>query len=152
MLHNNQRHLRLRPPVLRKLAKSLVVRAFPPEDGPAPFSNLALVLTDDVGMPEYKERCFGQRIQTDVISLSYAAIPGVCPSTAEIILNVERAAQEGAHRAGGVERELALYLAHGIDHLAGHEDDTPSRRRTMRRRETAWLDAAPAAYAGLVAS
>lgn len=116
-----------------------------------PFSELCIILTDNAAMPAYKQTCFGQRRQTDVISLSYAAIPGVCPTTAELIINVERAQEEGSGRPGGTARELALYLAHGLDHLAGFEDDTPATRRAMRRRETACLDAIPDAYAHILA-
>ena len=102
-------------------------------------------------MPAYKAGCFGVRVQTDVVSQAYAAVPGVGAATAELILNAERARAEGRTRAGGPARELALYLAHGLDHLAGADDDTPARRRAMRRRETAWLDAAPAAIRGILA-
>jgi len=45
-------------------------------------------------------------------------------------------------RAGGPDRELALYLAHGCDHLAGADDATPRQRAAMRRRELRWLRAA----------
>ena len=102
-------------------------------------------------MPGYKAGCFGVRLQTDVVVQAYEAVPGVCPATAELVLNAERALLEGGRRSGGPSRELALYLAHGLDHLAGYDDDTPSRRRAMRRRETAWLDADPQAYAGIAA-
>ena len=63
------------------------------------------------------------------------------PQFAELVINAERALAEGRRRAGGAARELALYLAHGMDHLAGRDDDTPARRRAMRRRETRWLEA-----------
>ena len=102
-------------------------------------------------MPDFKAGCFGLHVQTDVVAQAYAAVPGVCAETAELILNAERARIEGRRRLGGPARELALYLAHGLDHLAGHDDDTPARRRAMRRRELAWLDADPAAYRGILA-
>jgi probable rRNA maturation factor len=112
---------------------------------------VAVVLTDDEGMPGYKAGCFGVRAQTDVVSQAYEGIPGVVPATAELVVNAQRALAEGASRPGGPARELALYLAHGFDHLAGRDDDTPARRRSMRRRELAWLDAEPAAVADLLA-
>ncbi len=108
-----------------------------------------MVLVDNAAMPAYKAGCFGVRAQTDVVVQAYAAVPGACPATAELILNAERARREGRRRPGGPARELALYLAHGLDHLAGADDDTPARRRAMRRRETAWLDADPAAWKGI---
>ena len=127
----------------------LAARAFPAD---APFGELSITLTDDAAMPAYKAGCFGVRAQTDVVAQAYAAVPGVCGATAELVLNAERAKAEGRVRAGGPARELALYLAHGLDHLAGADDDTPARRRAMRRRETAWLDAVPAAVRGIAAT
>lgn len=105
---------------------------------------------DDGQMPGYKAGCFGIRAQTDVVAQSYEAVPGIAPSSAELVINAERALAEGRRRAGGAARELALYLAHGMDHLAGHDDDTPARRRAMRRRETSWLDGCAERVAGIV--
>lgn len=121
---------------MRSLAARLMAKAFP--DG-APFDELAVVLVDDAAMPACKERCFGVRLQTDVLSQSYLGVPGVAGPTAELVINAERAVQGGAGRLGGVAAEFALYLAHGCDHLAGGEDDTPPRRRAMRCRELRWL-------------
>ena len=149
-LLNRQRALRVCPAAFRRLIRTLAAQAFPAE-APAPFGELSVTLTDDAAMPAYKAGCFGVRVQTDVVAQSYEAVPGVCAATAELILNAERARAEGRARAGGPARELALYLAHGLDHLAGADDDTPARRRAMRRRETAWLDAAPAAIRGILA-
>ena len=115
--------------------------AFP--KGP-PFDELAVVLVDDAAMPACKERCFGLRIQTDVLSQAYDGVPGVCGPSADLVINAERALEQGSLRPGGPWRELALYLAHGIDHLAGRDDDTPARRRSMRRRELRWLSRLPA--------
>ena len=135
--------------MFRRLVRTLSARAFP-ADAPAPFGELSVTLTDDAAMPAYKAGCFGVRAQTDVVAQAYAAVPGVAAASAELILNAERAKAEGAARPGGPARELALYLAHGLDHLAGADDDVPARRRAMRRRETAWLDADPAAWRGLL--
>ncbi|MBQ3810327.1 MAG: hypothetical protein II839_05855, partial [Kiritimatiellae bacterium] len=41
------------------------------------------------------------------------------------------------------DAELALYLAHGFDHLAGSDDATAAGYRAMRRRELRWLAALP---------
>ena len=68
--------------------------------------------------------------------------------TAELIVNAERALIEGTKRKQNADarrgawspaHELALYLAHGIDHLAGHDDADASGRRSMRRRERQWI-------------
>ena len=44
--------------------------AFP--DGP-PFDEFSVVFVDNSAMPACKERCFGLRIQTDVLSQAYDA-------------------------------------------------------------------------------
>lgn len=138
-ISNRQKALAVRRAALAALATRLSVRAFGADA--APYEDLSVVLLDDAAMPDCKQRVFGVRRQTDVISLAYAAIPGIQPATAELVINAERALREGARHPGGAARELALYLAHGLDHLAGRDDDTPARRRSMRRRETRWLDA-----------
>lgn len=86
--------------------------------------------------------CFGKHRTTDVISLAYADDAGgpVGPS-AEIFVNVELAVRRAGRGPAG-QKELALYLAHGLDHLAGATDRTPRQRRAMLRREGAWLRAA----------
>jgi len=120
------------------LARKLLAAAFARRDD-AP-GMLAIELVGDAEMPEAKERVFGVRLQTDVISLRYAPVPGGPPGgEAELVINAERAKKEGARRAGGPEKEFALYLAHGIDHLTGADDATGPERRAMRRRELGWL-------------
>jgi rRNA maturation RNase YbeY len=145
---NRQKALAVSRAALAALADRLAARAFGAADNP--FAELSIVLLDDAAMPACKERVFGVHRQTDVISLAYAAVPGIQPATAELIINAERALREGERHPGGTARELALYLAHGLDHLAGRDDDTPSRRRSMRRRETRWLEAeGPAGWGAL---
>lgn len=132
---------------LKKLAESLAAAAFEGREAPG---EVTVTLTDNAGMPGYKERCFGVRVQTDVVSQMYEGIPGVVGATGEMVVNAERAREEGAKREGGTARELALYVAHGFDHLAGADDDTPARRRAMRRRETRWLAEREGLWRGLV--
>ena len=146
-LHNRQRALPIRRGAFLRLAKTFARLAAPPD---GPVEELAVMLVDDGQMPGYKAGCFGIRAQTDVVAQSYEAVPGIAPSSAELGINAERALAVGRRRAGGAARELALYLAHGMDHLAGHDDDTPARRRAMRRRETSWLDGCAERVAGIV--
>ncbi len=84
---------------------------------------------------------FGRSGSTDVISVIYRPGPGLPGWSAEVFVNAERALTEGARR-GGVEPELALYLAHGLQHAAGASDRTAAGRKRMRRKELAWLAAA----------
>lgn len=96
------------------------------------------MLTDDAGIVPANQEFFGKNRPTDVISFRCEAIPGEEGATGDLIVNVECALREGpAHE--GAHYELALYIAHGIDHLSGADDQTPDERAAMRRTETAWL-------------
>jgi probable rRNA maturation factor len=108
------------------------------------WEELSLVLTDDEGIVPVNRAYFGKDIPTDVISFAYDPLPGAeAGASGEVVINVARAVEVGPDH-GGVDRELALYVAHGCHHLTGATDDTPDRREAMRRREEGWLDEAEA--------
>lgn len=110
---------------------------------------MTLVLTDNAGIAPVNAACFGKNRPTDVITSPYRPLPGEDPGlSGEIFVNVERAL-EVAGRGAGLAEEIALYIAHGIDHLAGATDRTPPLRARMRRRERTWLKEARAAGAAL---
>lgn len=104
----------------------------------------SLVVTDDHGIEAVSRQYFGKRDPTDVLSFRYEGLPGEERGwTGEVFVNAERAACLGP-RMGGRDRELALYIAHGCDHLIGHTDRTARERQRMRRRELRWLRTAAA--------
>jgi len=97
------------------------------------------VLTDDEGITQSNREYFGKNCPTDVISFRYDPIPGEDEHlSGDLLVNVDRAILEGTAR-GNTDYELALYIAHGFDHLSGAEDDTPGKQKKMRATETAWL-------------
>ena len=103
------------------------------------WEEVAVVLTDDAQIAPVNRMFLDHACATDVITFKLAPVPGPGAGTSgEIHLNVERAFAEGARR-GGATDELALYLAHGCDHLTGANDRTLRERRRMRRRELLWI-------------
>jgi rRNA maturation RNase YbeY len=114
-----------------------MAQALPP-DALADCATVSILLTDDAGITGVNARFLDRAEPTDVISFRCPVGPGSGRRwRGEIALNVERAITEGRRR--GAAAELALYLAHGCDHLAGSDDSNPVRRRRMLRREQAWL-------------
>jgi rRNA maturation RNase YbeY len=90
-------------------------------------------------------RVFGRSGATDVISLRYAPTPPRRGLAGEIIVNVQRALAVGPrYWRGRRNRELALYVAHGCDHLQGWDDRGRAARMRMRRRELHWIREAAA--------
>lgn len=135
-IHNRQQRIRVDADRLRELAVGLFEQAR--RGRPLALDELHVDLTDHAGMRQAHARVFGRPKDTDVVSQAYAPMPGG-PAEAEIVLNVEQALEVGARRRGDADRELALYLAHGIDHLHGADDRTAEERARMLRREQRWL-------------
>jgi len=129
------RHATLDRPALLRLTRQLITFA------DVQLASLTLILTDDARSAHFNKLLLNHDGATDIITQSYAPFPGEPPGlTAELYINLHLAWQVG-HLATGVSpnRELLLYIAHGLNHLSGHDDATPAQRRAMRRRETAWL-------------
>jgi len=103
---------------------------------------VVLILTNDAGITQLNAEYFGKNRPTDVISFRYDPIPGESNQwSGDLIVNLDRVIQEGPLRKG-IDHELALYIAHGFDHLAGSEDDTPEKRAIMHQTEEKWIQQA----------
>lgn len=137
-IDNRQSRSRLDPKALRHLAGALGRLAFrrEPADG---WSGVTVVLTDDRGIQAYKEAAFGYREVTDVVTLRYSPSPADPGAEGEIFVNVQRAFARPCRTGWSPAHELALYIAHGFDHLTGADDHSPAERRRMRQRELRWL-------------
>jgi len=105
------------------------------------FTELSLVLMDDAHMQDLNRESFERDHPTDVISFAYPPGPPHFNWTGEVCVNVERALQVGPEH-DGAQRELALYIAHGIQHLSGADDATDAEREAMHRVECQWLEEA----------
>ena len=104
------------------------------------WGDLSLFLAGDVESRDINKAHLGHDYDTDVISFNLDLVPGDPErlNHGEIVINVAYARRMG-RRYGDTNRELALYLAHGCDHLSGEDDATPATRMRMRRRELRWL-------------
>ena len=106
---------------------------------PEPWGEISVILVDDDGIVQTNREYFGKNRPTDVISFRYDPVPGEdAVLSGDLLVNADRAVLEGTAR-GNIDRELALYIAHGFNHLSGADDDTPEKRKRMRATETAWL-------------
>lgn len=104
-----------------------------------------MAVTDDAGITALNREFLASDHSTDVLSFLLEPLPNEDCHNAEIIVNVECAVRKGfPGRKSGADKELALYLAHGCNHLTGAEDRDPLSRARMRRRELRWLKQAEA--------
>ncbi len=138
---NRQSQQKLHPDKVREFVAFCMCRAAALA-GDRVWRDVNVVLADDAEMASVNRIYLDEPSATDVISFYLPPLPGGRKHCAGVIfVNVARALAEGARRCG-VEAELALYLAHGCDHLSGADDRTAAMRRRMRRREMLWISAA----------
>ena len=140
-LINRQSRHPVRKKKLQKLIEWLGIK-LADRTAPHAWDEVSVLLVDDEGITRTNREYFAKNRPTDVISFRYDPVPGEKELlSADLLINVDRAMQEGP-RQKGIDYELALYIAHGFNHLTGADDDTPERRKMMRATETAWLRAA----------
>ena len=119
-------------------------------NGAPDYESVSVIITGDALISRIHEQSMGIEGTTDVVTLTYAAAPG-SPATAEIFVNAQLAFRCGADRSSldliddevhglwSPAHELALYIAHGFDHLAGNDDISESGFKSMRKREIDWV-------------
>lgn len=138
---NLQRYRRVDTEGVRRLVQYFLRRRSARPETPV-WREISVVLMDNKDMELLNRRHLGREGPTDVIAFHYV-FPSVGGNIhiGEIAVNVELAATLLRCRKHGADagRELALYIAHGCDHLLGADDATEHARRRMLRRELRWL-------------
>lgn len=100
-----------------------------------------IVFVDDATIRQVNRQFLGRNRVTDVIAFDYRDRGLSTVPMAEVIVSAERARVEARRRNLPLERELILYVIHGVLHLVGYDDHACQERRLMRARERAVLKA-----------
>lgn len=96
----------------------------------------------DAEMCAAHERFSGVPGTTDVLTFDYAENPALQGlMDADILICADVAERESAARGHPVERELLLYLVHGVLHCMGHDDRDEAAAARMHAAEDAVLAA-----------
>lgn len=108
--------------------------------GPA---ELSLSLVRDGTIRKLKHQYFGIDAATDVLSFPLGEMTGPGPRLlGDIVISVDTARRAAVDFESSFEKELELYLAHGLLHLVGFDHQTPREAREMERWERKLLGAA----------
>jgi probable rRNA maturation factor len=121
-----------RVPVGAAQVREVVRTVFREEDGGDPWVSVALV--NDRVIADVNRRWLGHEGPTDSIAFAFDDDPGTDGTRGEVVVSAETALREARARGLDPREELLLYVAHGVLHLLGWEDDTPARRRSMNAR------------------
>jgi rRNA maturation RNase YbeY len=106
-----------------------------------PWCELTIYLLNDDSIAAIHKSIQSIDESTDVITQRYDAVPGEPEGLyGELFVNVQCALREGSSRVEwSPDLELALYIAHGCDHLNEYDDSTEEGYCSMRARELEWL-------------
>ena len=92
--------------------------------------NLSIAFVTNAAMRKINRKFLKHDFATDVISF-----PLGTDLVGELVISAEYAAVEARTRRIPVEEELLRYVAHGILHLLGYDDDRPRDRAAMWKRQ-----------------
>ena len=98
-----------------------------------PVNRLAVLLLDDPAMTRLHQQTLGIPETTDV--LTFESSPSSGPLDVDIAVCVNEAARQAVRRGWSCERELLLYVLHGLLHCAGYDDDTEDHAQRMHAVE-----------------
>jgi len=91
--------------------------------GLAKLSEIEVNLVSDDMIAQVHDEFMNDPSPTDVITFHHG----------EIFISLETAEREGVKFGHTIEQEALLYLIHGLLHLNGHDDKTPTEREAMKK-------------------
>lgn len=133
-LYDHQQQLALDLPRLSTLAEAawpLVIAVPGPEEPVLPdLMEVEVSFITDDAIAKVHGEFLDDPTPTDVITFAHG----------EILISTETAIRQAADHGMSPERELALYLIHGLLHLNGHEDESETGFAIMKRLQEGILD------------
>jgi rRNA maturation RNase YbeY len=118
----------------RKLAKRAGMLTVKGERGKGK-GKLLVALTDDITIRAINKQFLKKDRATDVLSFIY----GDEDVYGETIISLDRAKAQAEEYGVTFREELGRLVIHGILHLLGYRDESPSERECMRQKEDLYL-------------
>jgi probable rRNA maturation factor len=126
VISNRQRVKRLDLESLRKFASRALMECVKLERRPGVFAGIpeiSVVFVSDKRIAQIHQQFMSEPGPTDVITFQHG----------EIFISTETAKRQARQFGTSFERELRLYLVHGLLHLAGFDDKTSRGAAEMNR-------------------
>ena len=115
---------------LKRLARAVI------EGEKLRAGDLSIAFVDRATMRKANRRFLRHDYDTDVL-----AFPLDPPLLGEIVISTDFAVKEAEKRGLAALEEVSRYLVHGLLHLAGFDDHSPSKKRIMWARQERYLRA-----------
>ena len=132
-IRNNQRTLPIRSAKIRRIAEMVLEHLRLGKE-----IRVNILFLNDVRMAELHKRYLGKEEPTDVLAFSMRegkTLKGDLRLLGDIAISTETALRQAKRFHSNVDRELTLYVIHGILHLLGYEDRKKRARLKMRQKE-----------------
>lgn len=104
------------------------------------FSMLELVYVKPDRMREINREYLERDYLTDIITFRYEETAESEQIEGTLYCCAERIREQAEELSEPVKREFMRVFVHGLLHLVGYGDDTPSRKEDMRLREDRYLE------------
>lgn len=134
-VQNGQRRVSVSTRNLQRFGESagkLVWLTRRPKSEIASLNRIDVLIVSDRRMARLHKKFCGISGATDVLTFQHG----------EIVISADMAAAHARSFQTDVTAEIQLYLLHGLLHLAGFNDVTPSKRRQMHRLQRELLECA----------
>lgn len=106
-------------------------------------AELSLLFVDDAYIKRLNLRYRNVNSKTDVLAFSMREGEGVPEQSCilgDVVISTETAARESKKRKSSIDKEMHLYLIHGILHLLGYDDKSAADRKKMKSKERELLE------------
>jgi probable rRNA maturation factor len=96
---------------------------------------LSITFVGDGEMTRINRASLGRRGTTDVIAFDLSEAGLAYCKVGDIYISLDRAREQAARFKVGRREEIIRLVVHGVLHVIGYRDDTPSRKRRMEARQ-----------------
>jgi rRNA maturation RNase YbeY len=117
--------------ILKQNLKSLAIK-----EGKI-LKDISVVFTDDEYLLEVNKQYLNHDYYTDVITFDYSEFPSV---SGDIMISLDRVKDNAESLGVAFQEELFRVIYHGLLHLCGYKDKSPSDEALMRKKENEYLN------------
>jgi probable rRNA maturation factor len=100
------------------------------------LESLTYIFCSDRALRSMNKKYLNHLTYTDILTFDLSETRRI---SGEIYISVDRVKDNGKHFGQTFEHELRRVIAHGVLHLIGYSDKTPSEKSQMRSKEEAYL-------------
>ena len=115
---------------LQQLARQII------REEKIPIRELRIIFVDDPYLRDLHRKYLDDDTFTDVMTFNLGSPEAI---EGEIYISVDRARDHAQNFGVPLGEEVGRLVIHGLLHLKGYDDHTPSRREEMRSREDYYL-------------